>query len=391
MLAHTIITLSIRETGTAPWPTFRWQVTVDGRLVQREQHLSFVEAELLRALTRQYVGLFGANAPHPRLALEVQRALGVTLFNLWLNKAWQEIPPTAGRRTLVLDSSVASILNLPWHLLRPPGGNFLSLDPEWVFSYGASTNASWDRATGSYTDDPLRILYLADPWAHRSAHATSPSTTLQQICTRAPIRLEQATHTTFAELQQQVRLFQPHIVHLSNPSLFGRQCGTCPAVNQPAAQQCHQCGTSLDAQFIQPYVAFVDARGEPDLRAASSIRTILTGCPPPWLCLTSNPRGTQWPFAAVGRFCQELITARLPIAIGWAGAMTEAHVMQGLSRFYRAVAVGVPVDRALAHARQSLHRTAEGAAPAWAVPALYAAPPAVVERLRTPLPRSARA
>ncbi|AET64439.1 hypothetical protein [Methanothrix harundinacea] len=133
MTKDAIITLSIDEAGTPPEATFLFSVMVDGTVVASNQSLSPEDSKAVREISRRYNGLFEAGCM-PKLAAEKLAALSAELFALWLAGSWEKIKDMVkpgSQRLLVIASDLPDVLNLPWELLRPPGGHFLGVDSKF--------------------------------------------------------------------------------------------------------------------------------------------------------------------------------------------------------------------------------------------------------------------
>jgi len=61
----------------------------------------------------------------------------------------------------VIASEVPEVLNLPWELLRPPGGDAVGTDPNWGLRRYPRTDRPLPPFAGSLPPRPLRILFMA--------------------------------------------------------------------------------------------------------------------------------------------------------------------------------------------------------------------------------------
>ena len=128
------ITLSIKEAGAPPNPTYLFRISLDGHPILTNQSLSPQDSEKLRQISRRYSSLFEQSC-RPEMEAGAEAALGARLFALFLASSWEKIcsaVPSGRTRFLVIASDAPEILNLPWELLRPPGGEFLGLDARYV-------------------------------------------------------------------------------------------------------------------------------------------------------------------------------------------------------------------------------------------------------------------
>src|ERR1044072_7074503 len=127
------ILLSIREEEETGQPVFLFDVLVNDDVVASNQTLSAAESQSVRELSRRYNLLFEQRYAPP-LASDALKSVGAELFNLWLARVWDKIKekcPPGSARLLAVASGVADVLNLPWELLRPAGGEFIGLDAKF--------------------------------------------------------------------------------------------------------------------------------------------------------------------------------------------------------------------------------------------------------------------
>ena len=88
----------------------------------------------MRVMSRRYSSLFEQSC-RPELDAGAEAALGAQLFGLFLASSWEKIRaavPTGSTRFLVIASEAPEILNLPWELMQPTGGDFLGLGPRFA-------------------------------------------------------------------------------------------------------------------------------------------------------------------------------------------------------------------------------------------------------------------
>jgi len=91
-------------------------------------------------------------------------ALGDQLFALFLATSWEKISaalPSGSTRFLVIASDSSAILNLPWELLLPTGGEFLGLDPLFAIRRLPESEKKLETFGGDLRPRPLRLLFMA--------------------------------------------------------------------------------------------------------------------------------------------------------------------------------------------------------------------------------------
>ena len=93
-----------------------------------------------------------------------EAALGAQLFAFFLASSWERISaslPSGSTRFLTIASDAPEILNLPWELLRPPGGDFLGLDPLFAIRRLPHPEGQLAAAPKELRPRPLRLLFMA--------------------------------------------------------------------------------------------------------------------------------------------------------------------------------------------------------------------------------------
>jgi len=93
-----------------------------------------------------------------------EAALGAQLFALFLASSWEKIMaalPSGSTRFLTIASDSPEILNIPWELLRPPGGEFLGLDPLFAIRRLPGSEKKLESFSGELRARPLRLLFMA--------------------------------------------------------------------------------------------------------------------------------------------------------------------------------------------------------------------------------------
>ncbi len=173
MPAECVVTLQVSEALGTGAPTLFFHVDVDGQPIATNQSLSAEASKTVRELARAYVGLFERRTA-PQLTREGLQRLGAHLFDLWLKDVWDKLQPKfvpGCRRVLVVASDVADVLNLPWELLRPPGGDHIGADAKYSVRRLPWSDRKLAAVNGPLRPRPLRILFMA---CARAAGFTGP-------------------------------------------------------------------------------------------------------------------------------------------------------------------------------------------------------------------------
>jgi hypothetical protein len=379
---ESIITLAIRETGLPAQRVFLFHVLVDGEVVASNQSLSPDDSQKVRDFSRRYSALF--EPPYvPRIAADNLKALGAGLFDLWLASAWDKVAakvPSGARRLLIIASDVAEVLNLPWELLRPAGGDFIGFDPKFSIRRLPWPDRALAPFSGSLPPRPLCILFMACAPQDQVQldYEREEEFLLRAMAKAGPnIAFDSGDLGTFDELRQRINEFKPHIVHLTGHGIVGWKCPACGRLNKPQDKTCqdHDCAARPDSVPVLGYFAFEDERGLSDLRSSVEIRQeLLAGSGVQCAFISGCQSGQAPPVAALGGICQGLVSDEVPLAIGWAASVAENIATNFATTFYNTLAAGQPVDRALVQARQAIRKECEERGdPSWTLPVLYTA------------------
>jgi hypothetical protein len=308
-----------------------WQATwsLDGAPVGAAIPVTDSAAQAVRHIGGQFLELFERGG-RPLVDLEELRSTGRALFEQWFQPAWQSIEPRLGNgpHQLVIRSADRDVLNTPFELVELSEGLPIGCDAAW--SLRRTPLNRLDSEDGKLEPGPLRILFLA------AAPTDQPQLDYEReedAMLRATARLKDdvvvhfSETGSFEELAELVAQLRPHIVHLSG---HGR-------VNRDGS------GT----------FAFEDERGRTDSKDAEEIvATVFRGSPV--RCVFFN--GCQTSQAAAAGLCQALVTAGVPMAIGWSASVADDLATEFAETFYRRLVRGESVPAATAHSREAIRR-----------------------------------
>src|ERR1043166_2949014 len=347
------ILLSIREAEEAGQPVFLFDVLVNDDVIASNQSLSAAESEGVRELSRRYNALFEERYS-PQLASDALKSVGAELFNLWLSRVWDKVKekcPHGSGRLLAVASGVADVLNLPWELLRPAGGEFVGLDAKFNVR-----RLPWhDRRPAAYAGAlrprPLRVLFMAcaPKDQHPLDYEREEEALLKVIAKAGPnVVFYSGDMGTFDELRERLDSFDPHVVHLTGHGIV-RDDGL-------------------------GYFCFEDEKGQTDLRSSEELRGLLAGTGVQCAFVSGCQTGKAPPIAALGGICQGLVSEEVPLAIGWAASIADDIATEFASTLYTTLAAGQSINRALAQARRAIFKKCEERGyPGWTLPVLYGA------------------
>ena len=342
------ITLNIHEAGQA----FVYHLRVGADLLASNQGVPPQEAREARELAERFAGLFEQHRA-PQLALDAQIALGDALFALWLAPHWPAIAarmPAGAPRVLAIASETPSILNLPWELLRHEG-QFLGRDLRYSIRRLPRADGTLSPVAGELPPRPLRILFVACAPTDQDTldYEREEAALLGAIAAAGSnVAFDSGDLGTFEELRDRIDAFRPHVVHLTGHGVVRDGLG---------------------------YFAFENEQGRTDLRSSTQIRNeLFAGSGVQCAFISGCQSGKTPPVAAIGGVCQGLVSSDVPLAIGWAASIADDSATSFAAVFYKTLAAGQPLDRALTQARQALAQGCDQRGdPSWTLPVLYAA------------------
>jgi hypothetical protein len=250
------ITLSISRIGSDADPGYRLATLIDGEAIAVERDLSAADSRRVRSLGPTFGDIVDREPRAEEVTARVE-AVGAALFDLWLAPDWERIEqgvPAGARRLVVVASNVPEILNLPWEVMRLPGGAVLGLAPRFAVRRLPAAEGVLRPFARVLPARPLRILFVACAPTDQVAldYEREEESLYRAIAdTGADAVVDTGDLGTFEELRQRVIAFRPHVVHLTGHG-FAK-------------------GDGLG------YLAFEDEGGQSDLRSSREIRQVLAG------------------------------------------------------------------------------------------------------------------
>jgi esterase/lipase superfamily enzyme len=351
-MAERLIWITVEETGSGPGAVFSFHVRLDGEVVAANQPLTPAQSRAVHELSRQYGQLFEQHGT-PQLAREALTAIGTQLFDLFLAPVYPRLSQKlklGDQRVLVIGSDRAVVLNVPWELLRPPGGEAIGADAKWSVRRLPWADRPLDPAEDRLPPGPLRVLYMvAAPRDQADLDFEREEELLLRAFGQAgrSIAFDSGDLGTFDELGERIGAFRPHIVHLTGHGV---------------------------AKDDMAFFAFEGERGETDERPASDIGQLFAGNAVQCAFLSACQAGRAPAQSALGGLAQGLIAEGVPLVIGWMASVLDDVATELARSFYRALSSGqTAVDRALVGARRVVRERCEARGdPSWSLPVLYA-------------------
>jgi hypothetical protein len=349
MAQQPTITLSVKESGASPNTTYLFHITLDGHPILTNQSLSPQDSEKLRQISRSFGSIFEQTC-RPEMEAGAEAALGPQLFSLFLASSWEKIcaaVPSGSTRFLVIASDAPEILNLPWELLRPPGGDFLGVDPLFAIRRLPGSEKKLASFSGELRPRPLRLLFMAcAPTDQATLDYEREEEALFRAVSGQDVAFDSCDLGTFEEMKERVSEYRPHILHLTGHGVVRDGKG---------------------------HFAFEKEDGTADLVPADELRRFLAGSGVQCVFASGCQTG-QAPREALAGVCQALVGAEVPLAVGWAASIADDMATNFARKFYETLKFGLPVDRALCLACKVSWDACKGCGdPSWTLPLLYSA------------------
>jgi hypothetical protein len=174
------------------------------------------------------------------------------------------------QRVLVIGSESASVLNLPWELLRPAGGEAIGADAQWSLRRLPWADRPLEPTGGQLPGGLLRVLYMvAAPRDQAELDFEREEELLLRAFGRAGQRVVFVSGDlgSFEELRDLIGDFRPHIVHLAGHGV---------------------------TRAAQAYFAIEDERGASDERPAAELSHLFVGSGVQCGFLAGRRRGWRW-------------------------------------------------------------------------------------------------
>jgi tetratricopeptide (TPR) repeat protein len=253
-----------------------------------------------------------------------------------------------GLRVRLRLDQVPALADLPWEFLYNPGMNrFLGLSVETPLVRYIDLP---ERIRPLTVKPPLRVLMMISsptdyPRLDVGREITKMGEALADLESRGLVVVERLEHATLAELQRRLRQGQYHIFHFVGHGGFDEQAQDGLLILEDQEER----GRRVSAQYLGTLLH--DHR---PLRLA-----VLNAC--------EGARASRSdPFAGTA---QTLVQQGIPGVIAMQFEVSDEAAICFTREFYAAIAVGYPVDAALAEARKAIF--AEVSEIEWGTPVLY--------------------
>lgn len=327
----------------------------------RRQTKSLIKLKLWRnsRLVNGYLRLIGENIYKTLFPSEVGNA-----FQMTVNQSRSGNP----RRTIALQlrfSEEASILaQYPWELAHDgrrhllPGG---IVDLTRYITYSEPTMAM-------PVAPPWHLLYIESrPAGSRlgSMEKLGVWNNLQPLNTASALGLQQLAPPTYDKFTEQLSSNKFQIIHFDGHGVFARRCPECREINSASKLKCKNCGSHLDS-VPQGYLVFQDSTAGTDYVSAEEMENLFVDSTVKLAYLSACNSGTvrgQSVFEGLG---PSLIRSGIPAVIAMQFSLKMEDAVAFACEFYKALARGETVPRAVSCGRRKLFRSQ-----AWFIPTLY--------------------
>lgn len=180
-----------------------------------------------------------------------------------------------------------------------------------------------------------------------------------------------------------------YVVHFDGHGAYGRLCtyNECMTMNEPDANKCIMCGSSLKRIQPQTYLCFcqddgknrfIDTQSLRDLFITSDVRlAVFSACDTATVTSTQEHRRRR--SAVDATLATALVMAQVPAVVAMPFSVRDDLSPTFMSHFYEALADGRTLEEGLARARQALLPMQKS----WFIPVLYRH---VVEGQEDPVP-----
>jgi hypothetical protein len=268
---------------------------------------------------------------------------------LW--QAWRESVARAGDAGLCLriHTQDPALLALPWAILRDRERRaYLSLDPQTPLVHYLPGPIA---RSAPVITTRLTLLHAgASPQGLEPVDFSGLVAELAALSSASDLpvlAVARAAHLQVSQLQALLQQHRPHIVHFDGHALW-------------------------EPDLNQGLLVLEDDKGRPDLLPADLLATLLRSSNVRLAvlnaCETAHAEQDVWAGVA-----QALVLAGVPAVVAMQSVVSDRQAAAFARSFYRALAQGEPVARAVVHGRQAMLAQTQisGAAGAWAIPALF--------------------
>jgi serine/threonine-protein phosphatase 6 regulatory ankyrin repeat subunit B len=282
----------------------------------------------------------------------------------------------AGERNTVslqlrFDENAVEFARYPWELLHNDHRHLLTgglVEFTRYITYGeppASLECS----------PPLSLLFIGshpqDLWPlPNDKERMAVWNNLQGLVEESKITLEKLDPPTYDELRDRTESQTYHIIHFDGHGVFAKRCHSCNKMNYPHTTSCYNCENSLKEVEPMGYIVFQNQEGKARFVKTKAMENILLGCNVKLVvlsaCQSSVVQGKSV-FSGVG---PGLIHAGVPAVLAMQFSIPVDAAVHFAGGFYRALAKGDTINRAVALGRRQLWDREEYEC-AWFIPTLY--------------------
>lgn len=321
----------------------------------------------------QKLGLLRNARLVPDLLPRIGEGLYQSLFPKQVGAAFQmALNQARGRRETValqlrFDQDAVTLARYPWELLHDGHRHLLSGGAVELTRYIAYPEA----ATALPVPPPWRLLYIA---AHPQDLAPLPDDTerlavwngLRSLAEAEMLTLDRLDPPTYDALLDQMTAADYHILHFDGHGVFARRCLECATMHSSHLITCRSCDAPLDDVPSLGYLAFEDEYGDADYVSTEAMENLLLGSEARLIFLSACQSAVVQGESLFGGLGPGLIRAGVPAVVAMQLSVSVEAALNFATGFYKALAQGETVPRAVAQGRRRLFRDKT-----WFIPILY--------------------
>ncbi len=275
------------------------------------------------------------------------------------------------RETIALqlrfDQDSVDLARYPWELLHDGRRHLLSGGLVELTRYIAYPEA----VTTLPVAPPWRLLYIE---ARPQNLAKLPDETerlavwngLQSLAQSGKLVLDRLDPPTYDSLLDQTSFTDYHIIHFDGHGVFARRCPDCDTMHYPHLTICQSCDRPLGDVAPLGYLAFEDDDEEVDYVSTSDMENLLLNTEVRLVLLSACQSAVVRGDSLFGGLAPGLIRAGVPAVVAMQFSVPVKAAVSFATSFYKALAKGETVSRAVARGRRRLFR-----AKTWFMPTLY--------------------
>jgi hypothetical protein len=189
---------------------------------------------------------------------------------------------------------------------------------------------------------------------------------LQSLAATGRLILERLENPTYDALLDRVDSADYHLIHFDGHGVYAKRCPRCGSFNYSHLASCSGCHSPLDEISPRGYLAFEDSAGNADFVSTTDMENLLLNSQVRLIFLSACQTSTVSGISLFGGLGPGLIRAGVPAVVAMQFSVPARTTIRFAESFYRALARGETISRAVAQGRRRLFREST-----WFIPTLY--------------------